>query len=281
MFRNAKTFFKDLQGFFLSKYLYIALLKIGGLIILLGGGFFMLLSTFTNHGESVKLDNYVGGSLKEVQERADDEGFDLKIIDSIHVVGKPGGVVLTQQPLAGSEVKQSRTIYLTITKYRPDHVKLASLPLLYGREFASTQKFLKQSFQIESEILSYEFDEGPENHILAAIYKNDTIDNAYNRKNDVFLDKGSKIQFIVSKNTDEKVKIPDLICKSYDAAIFLLNSSMLKPGTIIMDKTVTNKSLAFVYKQNPIFQYGKTLMHGDTVTIYLTQNPPPQCQNND
>ena len=279
MSSRTRTFIKDLGGFFKSRHLYIALLKIAGLLLLIGFGFFMVLASFTNHGKSVKLDSFIGAPLSEVEERADDEGFDLKIIDSIHVVGKPGGIVLTQQPLPGSFVKQSRTIYLTITKYRPEHVKLASLPLLYGREFASTQKFLKQSFQIDSEIIGYEFDEGPENHILAAIYKNDTIDNAYNRKNDVFLDKGSKIQFIISKNTDEKVRIPDLMCKTFDAAIFLLNSSMLRPGKVIQDNTVTNKSLAYVYKQDPAYQYGRILMHGDSVTIYLTQNPPPPCQS--
>lgn len=281
MSNNFRSFFSDLGGFLLSKYFYIAVAKIVGLILLLGGGFFMLLSYFTDHGSSKILPNYIGQHISAVKEAADDEGFNISVVDSTHIVGKPGGVVLSQLPKPGSEVKESRTIYVTISKYRPDQIKLASLPLLYGKEFAITQKFLQQSFFIESEVIGYKFDEGPENHILVAIYKNDTIDNERMRKNDIFIEKGSKIQFILSKATDEKVKIPDLVCNTYDAALFMLSSNMLQPGTVIQDNTVTNKNLSYVYKQVPAFQAGKTLSRGDTITLYLTQNQPASCAQNE
>ena len=278
---NFRSFFKDLGGFLLSKYFYIALVKVAGLVLLLGGGFFMLLSYFTDHGSSKILPNFIDKHIEKVEETANDEGFDINIVDSTHIVGKPGGIVLSQLPKPGSEVKESRTVYVTISKYRPDQIKLASLPLLYGREFASTQKYLQQSFFIESEVIGYKFDEGPENHILAAIYKNDTIDNEGTRKNDTFIEKGSKLQFILSKETDEKVKIPDLVCSTFDAALFMLSSNMLNPGSVISDNTVTNKSLSYVYKQFPASQSGKTLARGDTITLYLTQKLPSKCESSE
>ncbi|MBL7830594.1 MAG: PASTA domain-containing protein [Saprospiraceae bacterium] len=280
MSTNTRSFFKDLGGFLMSKYFYIALIKIAGLVFLLGGGFFMLLSYITDHGSSKTLPNYIDQHIEKVEEAADNEGFDITIVDSVHIVGKSGGLVLTQLPKPGSEVKESRTVYVTVSKYRPDQIKLASLPLLYGREFASTQKYLKQSFFIESEVIGYQFDEGPENHILAAIYKNDTIDNQRMRKNDTFIEKGTKIHFILSKSTDERVKIPKLVCATYDAALFMLSSSMLSPGSIIPDETVTNKNVAYVYKQSPEYENGKTLLRGETVTLYLTQNLPDNCDSN-
>lgn len=276
---NFRSFMKDVGEFLLSKYFYIALLKISGLILLLGGGFFMLLSNFTDHGKSKILPDFINRHIDEVEKHADDEGFNIKIVDSLHVVGKSGGIVLTQLPKPGSRVKTSRTVYVTVSKYRPDQIKLASLPLLYGREFAITQKYLKQSFFIDSEVIGYQFDEGPENHILAAIYKNDTIDNERTRKNDVFIEKGTKIQFILSKATDDHVKVPDLVCSTYDQARFLLSSNMLSEGSIIPDETVTNPQTAFVYKQSPTPEAGKTLKKGDHVNIYLTQQEPASCKD--
>lgn len=276
---NFRTFMKDVGGFLLSKYFYIAALKIAGLILLLGGGFFMLLSNFTDHGNSKILPNFIDKHIADVENTADNEGFNIKIVDSVHMVGKTGGLVLTQLPKPGSRVKTSRTVYVTVSKYRPDQVKLASLPLLYGREFANTQKYLKQSFFIDSEVIGYQFDEGPENHILAAIYKNDTIDNERTRKNDVFIEKGSKIQFILSKATDDMVRVPNLVCNTLDQARFLLSSSMLSEGSIIPDQTVTNQQSAYVYKQSPAHDSGKTLKKGDLVNIYLTQKLPDNCKD--
>ncbi len=280
MSNNLKSFFSDLGGFLLSKYFYIAMAKILILIFVLAGSFFMLLSYFTDHGESKVLHNFNNLPIEKVEDMADKDGFTIQIVDSVHIVGKSGGLVLTQLPKAGSVVKSSRTIYVTITKYKPDLVQLTALPLMYGREFANTQKYLKQSFFIESEVIGYEYDEGPENHIIAAIYKNDTIDNARARKNEVFIEKGSTIKFILSKATDERVKVPDLVCSTYDVALFMLSSSMLKAGTVIADPTVTNKSLAYVTKQMPSYESGKTLLRGDTITLYISQKLPLPCNDN-
>ncbi len=276
MENSNKTFSNNFWGFFKSKHLYIALLKIIGLVLVLSLSFFSILGFFTNHGERVQMPKFSGMHLSAANSLADQGGFELKIIDSIHVIGTAGGMVLKQQPLSGNFVKRSRTIYITISKYKPDVVKMAVLPLLYGKDFPGTQKLLKQSYNIESQVLGYQFDDGPENCILKAIYKNDTIESSTKRMNDAIIDKGSTLKFIISKATDDKIKMPELTCEGFDAAMFLINSSQLRVGTVLPDKSVINRSVSYVYKQSP--SPSSNLNRDDTVTLYITQNQPPSCK---
>ena len=60
--------------------------------------------------------------------------------DSVHIVGRQGGMIINQNPKSGSLVKENRKIYVTVTKYNPDKLTLKDLPVLYGADFEQKRK---------------------------------------------------------------------------------------------------------------------------------------------
>ena len=47
---------------------------------------------YTRHGQSLELPDYNGWNLEEALTDAADKSFRMAVLDSIHIVGKPGGV---------------------------------------------------------------------------------------------------------------------------------------------------------------------------------------------
>jgi len=85
---------------------------------------------------------------------------------------------------------------------------------------------------------------------------------------------GSELSFIVSKRSSDNVRVPDILCKTYREAQFILENSNLNFGSIIKDQTVTDKNSAYIWKQEP--QTG-SLRFGAQVDVWVTQNFPDDC----
>ncbi len=259
-------------------------LFINNLIALIGASLFLILFVswwlrcYTHHGQKLNIKNYVGILHQEAAEDAEDHSFELIVEDSLFIVGKPGGIILAQNPVAGSKVKEERKIYVTITKQQADEIPFASLPMMYGKEINMIRKILKQQYQINCEIQSERYDSGPPNVILEVIYNGETLVNARkkNPKN-IMVSKGSAIQVIISKDVSESVQMPDLTCQPLTEADFLLNANRLVLGDLHLDETVTNRFSAFVIRQDPPYEPGKILTKGDTISIWLTQAKPARC----
>ncbi len=260
-------------------------LFINNLIALIGVSLFLILFVswwlrcYTHHGQKLNIKNYVGILHTEAAEDAEEHSFELIVEDSLFMVGKPGGIILAQNPVAGSKLKENRKIYVTITKDQADQIPFASLPMMYGKEINMVRKILKQQYQINCEILSERYDQGPPNVILEVMYNGETLVNAQ-RKNpskDIMVSKGSTIQVIISKDVSESVQMPDLSCQPLTEADFLLNANRLVLGEIHLDETVTNRFSAFVIRQDPPYAPGKILTKGDTIAVWLTQAKPARC----
>ena len=126
-----KGFGKEAWLFLSSKVFWINFGKMLGMIALLLLMLFWMMECFTRHGSSVKVGNYVGKNMKEVESLADDNGFDIVVTDSIYREDTPADLVLEQNPLPNSLVKEGRTIYLKITTTRGS---MQNLPDLAGRD---------------------------------------------------------------------------------------------------------------------------------------------------
>ncbi|MCF8237998.1 MAG: PASTA domain-containing protein [Saprospiraceae bacterium] len=259
-------------------------LFINNLIALIGATLFLILfvswwlNCYTHHGQKLTIKNYVGIMHTEAAEDAEDHSFQLIVEDSIFIVGKPGGIILAQNPVAGSKVKEERKIYVTITKQQADEIPFASLPMMYGKEINVIRKLLKQQYQINCEILSERYDQGPPNVILEVIYNGDTLINARRKTpKNIMVSKGSTIQVVISKDVSESVQMPDLTCQPLPEADFLLNANRLVLGEMHLDETVTNRYSAFVIRQDPAYVPGKILTKGDTISVWLTQAKPARC----
>ena len=269
-----KKFFQ----FLISKtfWMNLALMAVIGLILLFLVN--LWLKQYTHHSQKLELPNFVEMQWKEAQRIAAENKFELVVIDSVHIVGKHGSIVLNQNPEAGFQVKEGRKIYVTVTKHEADMVSIKSLPVLYGKNYKRKKKELSIGHEINSVIVGSVYDIGPEGHIMKVIHDNDTIITRRKRVQNREIPRGGTLKFIVSKQSGGLVEIPDLVCQSYDAAKFLLSGYKLKAGESNADATVEDFATAIVYKQVPEYTEGAKIQMGTSFTLYLTQDPPESCQ---
>lgn len=259
-------------------------LFINNLIALVGATLVLILFVswwlrcYTHHGQELTIKNYVGILQEDAREDAEDHSFQLIIEDSLFMVGKPPGMIIAQNPVAGSKVKEERKIYVTITKQQADMIPFASLPMMYGKEINVIRKILKQQYKIDCEIVHERYDQGPPNVILEVIYEGDTLVNARRKTaKNAQVSKGSTIQFVISKDVSESVQMPDLVCQPLTEADFLLKANRLTLGDIHLDETVTNRQTAYVVRQVPPYSSGLIATKGDTISLWLTQAKPARC----
>ncbi|MBL0025522.1 MAG: PASTA domain-containing protein [Saprospiraceae bacterium] len=110
------------------EFLKQILLIVGSVILLL----FMVnlwLRFYTNHGQKLQLPKFIGMNLDKALDQSESQDFDLIVSDSVFVVGKSGGIITDQNPKPGSFVKEGRKVYVTVTKYGIETIKLSELPL--------------------------------------------------------------------------------------------------------------------------------------------------------
>lgn len=74
---------------------------------------FLLLDSFTRHGEKIEVPNVVGKSLYSAEGMLKDRGL-VAVVDSAYDKSAMRGSVLEQSPKAGYEVKGGRVVYLTV-----------------------------------------------------------------------------------------------------------------------------------------------------------------------
>ncbi len=233
------------------------------------------LTCYTKHGESIEMPNYVNMSYQEVERKAADRGFQIVVADSSFVVGKPPFTVLEQNPKPGAMVKEDRTIYLVINRAQADMVLLPDLT--GGNDDFEAYKRKLTLLGIQAQIVGTQFDAKLEpNTILEIIYQNDTITDRLGARR-FQTPRGSSLQFIVSSRESTDVTLPDLVCKRFDAAKFLISNYNLTIGNVIKDKTITDENRAYVYKQEPAFEEGKIMRIGEQINVYISQKPLPTC----
>ncbi|MDA9774358.1 PASTA domain-containing protein, partial [Saprospiraceae bacterium] len=186
------------------------------LLALLLLGLNIYLRLYTNHGQKLTLPDFNDMHINEAQKLAKEKSFELIVNDSTQIVGKPGGMIINQNPKGDSKVKENRKVYVTTTKYLADKIRLSSLPELYGRDFEQKMKELSH-MKINARIKDYKFDAAEPDHILEVYYKGDLIVDSEGRAENVRIDKGGTLDFVLSKTSGLAISIPDLQCKTLAA----------------------------------------------------------------
>jgi beta-lactam-binding protein with PASTA domain len=235
---------------------------------------FWWLTCYTRHGESLQVPNFVGMSVKDAARKAERRSLEVEISDSLFVEGEAPGRVVEQSPAANSRVKVGRTLYLTITKFQPDEVTLPSI--FSGSDELDTYTRKLARLGVRYRVAARVFDARlEENTILHVLLDGDTVTQLLDRG--VRVDKGATIDLIVTERGGTTVPIPDLVCMRYDAARFLLNSNNLSVGTVDGEDALTDKASAYVWRQEPAFDPEGVLRMGRQVDLYLIQERPTGC----
>lgn len=232
------------------------------------------LRLYTNHGESLEVENYENLPLEAAIRKAERRSFSIVITDSIYLVDRRPNIVLKQDPIAGSRVKENRRIYLTITKSTPPPVPLPDL-MSSGYDYFQYTKNLER-LGLKYRIREREFNKKlSENQILYFYYKDQKITDQ-DLRDGIEVPKGSELEFVITRRFMDQVPIPNLVCKKYEAASFLITSNNLAIGNISGD--VSNRQSAYVWKQEPTFQPGVMIQTGQQIDLYLTQSRPSGCR---
>lgn len=248
------------------------------LLIIVFGAVLLWLKMYTNHGQKLELKDYTGIHYKKAAKDASKRSFELIVKDSLHKVGQPGGLIISQNPSGGALVKENRKIYVDITKYNADEIALESLPTMYGREFTSVTTTLDR-IGIKTKEIGKEYDSGTPNHILQVRYEGKIIAGKNGRKKGIKIKKGGTLEFIVSKREGGQVNIPDLVCTEYGGLGFVLDVYNLEIGALEKKGAITNMATATIISQSPTYAEGKMISMGDKIEIVVQQEKPESCED--
>ncbi len=237
---------------------------------------FLWLKVYTHHGQQLALPDYTGYRYEDALEDARRKKFRISVQDSLHVLGKPGGMILKQHPSAGSLVKAQRMIYVTITKRTPDKILSGRLPEMYGKNFERKKRELEEHFEIKSRIMDTRFDPGEPGQVLEVQYRGTTIIDARGRNNDVQVEKGDFLDFIVSGKSGGQVAIPNLICMTYEEVEFYLENLGLSIGDITRQNGIVQIQAAYIVSQQPAAD-GSVMDLGSSLHITVTSDKPDIC----
>ena len=97
---------------------------------------FMLIKVIARQGKEYELPDICGAKLEELK-KDNPLHFTYVVIDSAYDAEKGGGIIIQQDPKAGTMVKTHRKIYVTVTTYNPADVVLPELSSMSVRSAVS------------------------------------------------------------------------------------------------------------------------------------------------
>jgi beta-lactam-binding protein with PASTA domain len=256
------------------RYTLIAILVFLGIVLLAS---FLWLKLYTHHGQELEMPDYTGFQYEDAVNDATRKKFRMSIQDSLHILGKPGGEILKQNPAPGSLVKSKRMIYVTITKRSADKILSGRLPEMYGKSYDRKKRELEEHFEIKSRIIDTKFDPGDPGQVLEVQYKGKTIIDAKGRDNTIQIEKGDYLDFVISAKSGGEVQVPDLTCKTYEEALFLLENLGLKIGDVIKEGPIDDLNTCYVTTQDPPAN-GNIIKMESSVEITVSQSKPTACE---
>ena len=214
---------------------------------------------------------WASSSVIEGESLADDNGFDIVVTDSIYREDTPADLVLEQNPLPNSLVKEGRTIYLKITTTRGS---MQNLPDLAGRDqidfYTETIRAMGMKIGKIDTLADPNLGDGT---IKQVIWKGRDITKELGKFQ---IPQGSMLDFVISRRENNSRPVPPFIeggsYQSTEVYIQKLMLNDLNVREVVKDPSVTDENSAFVIKVSP--RVHTELQKGDSVTIFITQKNP-------
>lgn len=230
------------------------------------------LGCYTNHGESVQVDDFIGMHVADAERHGSDKDFEFVVLDSVWTEGKPSGIILKQVPKPLSRVKEGRKIYITVTgepdAYRLPEIKLSAYDFdRYSKKIAMNGV----KFRVKERV----FDRKQAENSILYFYHNGKKVTENEVKSGYYVMPGDVLEFVVTEQTSNELQAPDIVCMNYAAAEFLISSSNLIIGTVNEDGAISNQSTAYVSRQDP--PAGEPVQMGMQITVWITQTLPDGC----
>lgn len=263
-----------LKAYLTSKEFFITLSAVaaGGLFLLLLV-FFVFLPWITRHGEFVETPDVTFRPnqkkqlrMEEAEEMIRDAGLAAFISDSQYDPSFPPGTIIRQEPPGLDLVKPGRTVYLVVSKKDPPNIKTPNII----ETNIDQARYLLENWGLKVGNIEYK----PGNEaglILRAFYKGKEI-----KPNDE-IPKGAALDLHISKGPGfVRILVPDLVDKSFEEAVSILNNMGLGVGEIRYKTVSRNVEDGTVIDQFPKLGKQDSVNVGTTVDLILAGEKPTQ-----
>jgi len=222
-----------------------------------------VLKSYTHHGVSYTVPNFTGLSVEEAIGKAHEGNLKIEVKDSVYNKKFSPGEILDQQPVAHSEVKENRTIFITINSVEPETV---ILPKLTDISYRQAQVLIDNCGLFIGKI-SYQPSEY--NDLVLKVQQ----DSVAVKTGDKII-KGTSIDLVVGRSKGNmKTHLPNLTGFTIDEAEVTLTDANLNQGVLIYDitiRTAEDSINAKVWKQAPNPKFVSEVDLGSSVDLWLT-----------
>lgn len=223
-----------------------------------------VLGLYTQHGESTTVPDLTGYPLNQISTVLSNSDLQYEIADSIYSDEVGRGVVVSQNPDPNMNVKQGRTIFLTVNSILPEMV---TIPELVGKSRRIALPLLEIA-GLKLENLTYRPDDSCTDCVLGIEYEGKPIRPGEKIR------KGQKITIILGRQSNVNTEVPDVVGKTYKEAVEIILSQSLNMGeilTCIGCQTALDTASSYVANQLP--GRGSYITLGSYIDLYLTMDP--------
>lgn len=229
-------FFTYLRTKTFRKNILIAIFSVLAFLIFI----FYSLSLYTRHGEGQPVPNLKGLNVEEAIQLLESKGLRYQI-DSVYLNDKKPGEVVEQDPDPNTNVKQNRTIYLTIITRQAPNIKF---PDIDGKTFLEARAILN-NYGLKVGDTTYTSDVARD-VVLKVTFGGQAI--GVNQQ----LPKGSRIDLVLGDGMGaSEVDLPDLTGLNLNEARLSLLGASLSLGNITYEGSITDTLGARVIRQLP------------------------------
>lgn len=258
--KTPSPFVQKIKGFFnnwIVKNLLIAIAIV--LVLILSVNIF--LTTYTRHGEKVRVPDFFSLSIPAAEKAARDAGMEIVITDSVYNKRLAPGSVFSQVPPAGSFVKKGRHISVVINSFVPRKVKMPNLVDLSLRQAMTNLN--SKGLQVGK--LIYKNSSEGTNLVLEQRYRGRKVQPGQQ------VESGATIDLVLGLKSDEtNTHVPNVAGKTVrEATNTILDYSLNVRARFDKEVRTYEDSLrAVVYRQSPAAS-SLPILRGQEVTIYL------------
>ncbi len=247
---------------FVGVLIHLALM---GLIVagLIFGFFFLYLPSATNHGETISVPKITGMQLPDAEAYLEEQNLRYFVNDSSYHPERKPFEILTQDPAAGSQVKENRKIYVSINMKNPPMIKM---PKLIDGSVKNAELILK----------SYNLRMGKVTNVPdlqhGAVLKQ-FVGGKEVKPGDL-VPKGAVVDLHVGDGLGEtEFEVPNVVGMPLDEASVLLMGQKLQLGNIIY-VAGSGKPDGTVVRQRPVADVKAKIRTGELVDLWVAGEEP-------
>jgi len=214
---------------------------------------------YTHHDEHIVLPGFYGVHIQDLDSICQELDLRYIIIDSVFNKKEEKGIILEQDPRAGTNVKENRRIYFTINALQN---KVITFPYITDLSLRQTVRKLESLGLVVGE-LEYKPD------LAKNVVLNQKVNGIQIKQGqELFL--GTIVDLVIGSGlSDKTTSIPNLLGLNLQQAQTEIKVASLNLGAVIFDEGIIDSTNAMVYKQNPKLNEKIKVKLGTSIDIYI------------